>query len=85
MDLGMTVVGWLLFAIMFAGVFTIVISRLSLKLDDNGLIEMSSADRVRIEMLMQHYEEMDFAGRLNFVVVHGARIWATLLFGKTGG
>ena len=77
MSIGMLCVGWLIVAIMLAGMLLIVSLKLALKSD-----QISDTERKSIEMILDDYYSRDFGGKLQFIVAQGAFMWSNLMFGK---
>lgn len=82
MSLGLVVIGWFLVAIIGAGVFMVMAFEGQLKLDDEGIKEMSKMERLMTEAFLQQYWDANGAGKIRFVTLHGARFWAILLFNR---
>ena len=84
MNIGIVIVGWLIVAIMGAGLLVVKVLESQLKLDDEGIREMNKMERLKTEAFMQQYWDADGIGKMKFVTFHGARLWAILLFNRKG-
>lgn len=74
--MGMIFISWMLALLMLTGFLLIKIFELSLK-----MLEVDALEKTMMEMFLNMYYELGFAGRVNFILLHGSRFWAMALFG----
>jgi hypothetical protein len=74
--IGMMFITWMIIVFMATGILTIQISKYQVKRED-----IDDMERLLSETFLQMYYDNNFAGRVNFVILHGARFWAIVFFG----
>lgn len=72
----MSFISWVLMILMLTGFHLVVVIESD---KDNEYIDEEI--RHNLEVLFQMYDNANFAGKVNFLVLHGARCWA-IVFGS---
>lgn len=85
MNIGITIIGWFLVAVIGAGILAVKSLETQLKWDDEDILEMDKMERLMVEAFLQQYWDANTIGKIKFVTFHGARLWAILLFDRKGG
>lgn len=73
----MSFISWVLMIIMLTGFHLVVLVE-----RDRDDEKLSDEDRKNSEVFFQMYDESNFAGKVNFLVLHGAR-YIALILGNT--
>jgi hypothetical protein len=71
--IGMAFVTWTLIIFMLTGVMLVKIFENELKKDS-----LSDLDRKTTEMFLSMFYDEGFLGKVNFIILHGARMWAII-------
>ncbi|UUV47038.1 hypothetical protein [Bacillus phage vB_BanS-Thrax5] len=72
----MSFISWVLMILMLTGFHLVVVTE-----RDRDNEYLSEEDRHNSDAFFQMYNNANFAGKVNFLVLHGARCWA-LVFGS---
>lgn len=77
--IAINIIGWFIVAMMGTGLGLIKVFEKELKKDEDGVIEMDDLERASSRAFLQQYWDSNLAGKVNFLLLHGARFWGIIM------